>query len=419
MKITRNLILFVLLLFSCINCSAAVTQLTIDGPITPATLDYLKLGINTAKQNKSKAILIQLNTPGGLLSTTQDIVKTMLDSPIATVVYVAPKGAQAASAGTFLVYASDIAVMAPGTRLGAATPVTFGGDNDNPMIKKATEDTSAWIRSLAEMKNRHAAFGEAAVKDAQAITAKEALSKGVIEYIANDTTSLLSMIDSHKVDVAGENIALTLKGETIKHIEPSLKMRILSFLADPNIAYLLLLAGLYGLLFELMSPGNLLPGVVGAICITIAAYSLYILPVNHAGLILVILGVGMLVGEIFTSGIGILAIGGVIALMIGGFFMINRAHMSIGVALDVLIASGITFGVLIGATASLLIRSRRTPLVNSTIGHEGLVTTTIDLVGEVVVKGENWRATADSKIQEGEEIVVVSETDLTLHVEKK
>ena len=399
-------------------CSHAhVTQIVVDGAITPTTVDYLDKGIETAQRTQAKALMINLNTPGGLLTATQAIVNKMLASPVPIIVYVAPQGAQAASAGTFIVYASDIAAMAPATRLGAATPVIMGGEMGESIAKKATEDTTAWIRSLAELKQRESAFAEAAVKDAKSITSKEAFEKKVVEFIAQDERDLLDQIDGFPVSINGSKKQLSLVGMPIKRLDPSLKMQILSFLSDPNIAYLLMLAGIYGLFFEMMSPGGLFPGVIGAICLTLAAYSLYILPVNVAGVTLVVLGITMLVAEIFTTTFGILTAGGIIALMLGGFFMIDKAEMNVGISLDILLGSGMAFGVIMAATIVLLARAQSSPLVNSLIGMTGKVTKTIDATsGEVLIKGERWQARATSRIEVGTAVRIDRRTDITLHV---
>ncbi len=396
--------------------STSIAHLKINGPITPVTVDYINQGLAQAQNKKMPALLIELNTPGGLLSATESLVLSMLNTDMPVMVYVSPKGAQAASAGTFIVYASDLAAMAPGSRLGAATPVGLSGENQSDLQKKASSDAAAWLKSIAQHKNRWQSFAEQAVNNARSITASEALKLGVIEILAKDMDDLLKQSDQSVIQKNGKRMTLQTKNAQLVKIEPSLKMEILSFFAHPNIAYLLLLAGIYGIFFEIMHPGALFPGILGAICLCISAYSLYLLPVTTTGIILIVIGFCCLIFELLTPSLGILALGGLIALFLGGLFFIDQTEMAIGIGLDVLVGTVLSFAACVGLSLWMVMKSRHTPAVNDVIGLTGKVTQTLNPKGEVLIQGEYWQAQSAQPIRKGQLIRVIKKEGLLLTV---
>ena len=300
-----------------------VTLITYDGAITPACSDFIKLGIESAEKSKSECLIIKLNTPGGLLKSTRVIVSDILESKIPIVVYVSPGGAQAASAGVFITMAAHIAAMSPGTNIGAAHPVSMQGERDSIMSEKATNDAAAFIRSISEKRNRNIKWAEDAVRKSLSLSETEALKKNVIDLISPNIEELLKKINERKIEtVTGKKILNTVNAK-INEVEMTFSLKLLTILSDPNIAYILFMIGLYGLLFEIFNPGVIFPGVIGGICIILAFYSMHTLPINYAGLALIIFAIILFILEIKVVSHGILSIGGVISLIIGSIILIN------------------------------------------------------------------------------------------------
>ncbi|HET9680017.1 MAG TPA: nodulation protein NfeD, partial [Gammaproteobacteria bacterium] len=302
-------------------------MLTVEGPIGPAIAQHIISGLENAAQARADLVILRMDTPGGLSTAMREIIKAILASPIPVVTYVAPKGARAASAGTYILYASHIAAMAPATNLGAATPVPVGGapadkpesdseknnaDEGSAMQHKVINDAVAYIRGLAELRGRNADWAEQAVREAASLPAEQALEKNVIDVMATDVADLLQKIDGKTVIIDGQAIKLDTSGMVIEKIETDWRTDLLSILTNPTIAYMLMLAGIYGLMFEGFNPGAILPGVVGAVCLLLALFAFQLLPVNYAGVALIVLGIGFMVGEMFVPSFGALGLGGLI-----------------------------------------------------------------------------------------------------------
>ena len=300
-----------------------VLIITLDSAINPAASDYISYGIEQAVKNNSECLVIRLNTPGGLLESTRKIVSDILQSPIPVVVYVSPPGSRAASAGVFITLAAHVAVMAPGTNIGAAHPVTLQGQMDSVMTEKVTNDAAAFIRTISEKRARNVKWAEDAVRNSISITESEALKDNVIDLVANDMTDLLKEIDGKEVQTTSGSGILDTKNAQQIYLEMSFQQKLLSILSDPNIAYILFMLGIYGLLFELYSPGLIFPGVVGVICLLLALYSMQTLPINYAGLALIIFAIILFIMEIKIVSHGLLTIGGVISLILGSIMLIK------------------------------------------------------------------------------------------------
>ena len=416
-------LLFLLLLFSDAGASPKVHVITLDATINPATADYIHESIRAAQEANAQCLVIRLNTPGGLLKSTRVIVTDLLASPIPVVVYVAPSGSQSASAGTFITLAAHIAAMAPGTNIGAAHPVGMqGGEKDSIMNEKATNDAAAFIRTISEKRQRNVTWAEDAVRKSISITESEALREKVIDLIATNISSLLDSIDGKEVDINGSKHILDTKDAEILTLEMDWKHRLLDLLSDPNVAYIFFLLGIYGLMFELYNPGSILPGVVGVIAIIIALYSLHTMPINYAGLALILFGVILFVAEIKITSYGMLTVGGVISLALGSVMLIDSdsslefIRISWGVIVPAVLCTAAFFIFAIG----MGIRAqRRKPAtgIEGIVGETGEAISTLNPNGQVRVHGEIWNATSDGgKIASGTKIKVVAVENLKLHV---
>src|SRR5205085_8861688 len=311
--------------------AAPVAVVPLDGAIGPAAADFVRRSIERAATDGTELVVLRIDTPGGLDTSMREIIKAILASPVPVASFVAPSGARAASAGTFILYASHIAAMAPGTNLGAASPVSVmggGGDKDgkkgeDTMMKKAMNDAVAYIRGFAQLRGRNADWAEKAVRDAVSLPAEEALKQKVIDVIAPDVPALLAALEGKTIEAAGAKRSLHLRGASFEERAPDWRTRFLGVITNPSVAYLLILVGAYALLFEFMNPGLILPGVVGAIAILVALYALHLLPVNYAGLALIALGIGFMAAEAFVPAFGSLGIGGLIAFVLGSIMLIE------------------------------------------------------------------------------------------------
>lgn len=402
-----------------------VTLITYDGAITPACSDFIKLGIESAIKSNSECLIIKINTPGGLLKSTRVIVSDILESKVPIVVYVSPGGAQAASAGVFITMAAHIAAMSPGTNIGAAHPVSLQGEQDSIMSEKATNDAAAFIRSISEKRNRNMKWAEDAVRKSLSLSETEALKQNVIDLISPNIEDLLKKINGKKIQtVIGEKI-LNTENAVLNEVEMTLSLKFLTILSDPNIAYILFMLGLYGLLFEIFNPGVIFPGVIGGICIILAFYSMHTLPINYAGLALIVFAIILFVLEIKIVSHGVLSIGGVISLIIGSIMLINVESglevvkiswevIALFVALTVLFFA---FAITLGIKAQ---KRKPTTGVEGLFKEIGLAITDLNPEGEVKVHGEIWRAESiDGKIDSKSSVEIVDVENLKLKVKKK
>ena len=423
------LFLLALIFLPLLSSSSTIIQLEINGAIGPASSAYLKDGITTAIDKNSQLILIKLDTPGGLSTSMREMIQDITNSPIPVVTYVSPKGARAASAGTYLLYASHVAAMSPGTNLGAATPVNMmpspkvADSNSSGTIstleKKAINDAVAYIKSLAELNDRNISWAVDAVLKSKSISAKEALRIGVIDIMADDIDELLSKLDGKSVKVSNKTVVINTKTATIEYFEADWKTALLSIITNPNIAYIFLLIAIYGIFFELMNPGAIFPGVVGIISGVVALYALNMIPFNYAGLLLIMLGIAFMVAEVFVAGFGILGIGGVISFSIGSLLLFDADTLGSSVSLPLIIAFTLVSLAFFILVMKLFVGSRSLKVVS---GADEM----IGLVGEVVevnekgyyvhCHGETWSATSASKLVVGQRVEVIELSDLILKV---
>ncbi len=416
-----------------------VWLIEIEGAIGPATSDYVLRGFAEAEAADASIIILRMNTPGGLDTAMRDIIQAILASRTPIVSYVAPKGARAASAGTYISYASHIAAMAPATNLGAATPVQIaapsmpappmGGDqteeeSDPPetaMDKKMINDASAYIIGLAELRGRNAEWAEKAVREAASLDAETALEENVIDLIAEDLQDLISQLDGRVVTTDSGEQTLELADADVHHHEPDWRTEILSIITNPSMVLVLGMIGMYGVILEFYNPGSLIPGIIGVICLLLAAYAVQLLPLNYAGLALLALGIGLMVAEALVPSFGILGIGGVIAFSIGALMLFDTEVEAFKVGLPTIAATGIVFALLIFATINIAMKIRRKQVSTGAqvlIGQSGEALSDFGKEGQVRIGAEIWRATSDEDISEGDEISIVSIDGLLLTVRK-
>jgi len=413
------LVLFIFLLFS-ITSNADIIIIRADGVVNPVMSEFISKNIDTAVREKANALLIELDTPGGLDASMRSIVKKIIASEVPIVVYVSPSGARAASAGVFITLSAHVAAMTPGTNIGAAHPVGLGEKMDKKMAEKAVNDASAYIKSIAEKRGRNSKWAEDAVRKSASITEAEALKMNVIDIVAPSIDSLLKEIDGRKVETSTGKHIIKTTGVKVKYNEMGLRHKILNLISDPNIAYILLLLGFYGIFFELTNPGAIFPGVFGAISLILAFYSLQTLPVNYAGLLLIILGIILFILEIKMLSHGLLTIGGVISMIIGSLMLFESPSPLFRVSLKVILPAVIITALFFALTIAIAIKAyRRKPVtgIEGLIGLEGKAKTDIDeREGLVIVHGEIWNAWSDKPIKAGETIIVEKVKTLKLKV---
>ncbi|MFT4058170.1 MAG: nodulation protein NfeD [Legionella sp.] len=429
--ISRYLIrMVVTLLLATSSASAAkIVELGIKGSIGPATADYVVRTIDTSQQ--ADLILITIDTPGGLEESMRIMVQKFLSSKVPIVAYVSPTGARAASAGTYLLYASTLAAMAPGTQLGAASPVhiderlgNIGKGEKQPTImeKKINNDAVATIRALAQLRGRNSAFAQEAVLNAKTLTASEALKEHVINYIALNKHDLLSQLNGVTVTQNNQQITLNTNNPDIEVVSPDWRTYFLSMITDPTIAYMLLLLGVYGIFFELVNPGFVLPGVVGTIAMLTALYALQLMPINYVGFCLIILGIGFIIAEVFLPSFGSLGVGGTIAFVLGSIMLINTHSQTYHIAWSVIWAMALVNILIFIIILSMVVRVRRQKVRHgfaSLLGAKGKTLGDINLSGQALINGEIWNIRASCFIAAGKTITVVGNQGLTLDVEEE
>ena len=410
----------VFLVFSSVGSTQRqVLIMDLEGVINPATATYLERGLEQARKDEAALVVVRLDTPGGLASSMRTMVKAILNSPIPVVVYVAPRGAGAASAGVMVTVSAHVAAMAPGTNIGAAHPVSAGGgDIGKTMSEKVVNDMASYGRSIAQEKGRNADWVEKAIRESVSITAEEAVKKNVVDLEAADIDELLARIDGREISLKQGKVTLNTKDLEKKYFEPGVRDRILKTISDPNIAYILMMIGLAGLYFELSHPGAIFPGVIGAISLILAFYSFQTLPVNYAGLLLIVLAIVLFIAEIKIASYGMLSIGGLICLTLGSVMLFEDVGVSLQLMAPTVVLIG-GFFVVVSSLAFRAYRSKPKSGVEGMVGEKGLVKETIDPEGLVFVHGEIWRAVSEEKLEPGEKIQVEDVDGLVLTVKRR
>jgi membrane-bound serine protease (ClpP class) len=424
--------------------AAMVRVLTVQGAISPASADYLLRGLANAVEDKAALVVIEMDTPGGLDTSMRDIIKSILASPVPVATYVSPRGARAASAGTYILYASHIAAMAPATNLGAATPVELGpGSGEKPAAekpdadkdaadkpaatppgdaktRKAVHDAAAYIRGLAELRGRNVEWGERAVREAVSLSASEALKLNVIDLIAADLDDLLRQVDGRTIRMNGQTITLDTTDATIQLVKPDWRSRLLAVIGDPSIAYILMLLGIYGLIYEFSNPGMFLPGVVGAICLLLGLFALQLMPISYAGLGLMILGIVLMIAETFVPSFGALGLGGLTAFIIGSVMLIDTDLPGYGIPWQLIIPVALASGLFSFFVVGMAIKARARPVVTGAeemIGAHGEILDDMEHEGWARIHSEQWRVRSSVPLKRGSMVRVRARHDLTLDVE--
>ncbi len=408
-----------ILLLSPPSSVADIITIRADGVVNPVMAEFISKIIDESAREKADVLVIELDTPGGLDTSMRSIVKKIIASDVPIVVYVSPSGARAASAGVFITLAAHIAAMSPGTNIGAAHPVGIGAKMDKTLAEKAVNDAAAYIKSLAEKRGRNFEWAEKAVRESVSITEADALKLNVIDLIAPGLDSLLETVDGREVETSRGKQTINTKGIKVRHREMGVRLKILNVISDPNIAYMLMLLGFYGIFFELTNPGAIFPGVFGFISLILAFYSLHTLPVNYAGLLLIILAIILFILEIKVTSHGILTIGGIISMVVGSLMLFESPQPFLRVSMKVIIPAVIITAVFFSLTIALVIKAyRRKPVTGAEgiVGLEGETKTDVYKKGTVIVHGEIWSARSDEPIKAGEKIIVDKIENLKLKV---
>jgi membrane-bound serine protease (ClpP class) len=402
---------------------APIYTIEVDGIINPATAKFITESIDKATQENAQCLIIQLDTPGGLMESMRTIVKKILASNIPIIVYVAPGGARAASAGVFITLAANIAVMAPGTHIGAAHPVTLGaeGKESKTMTEKIVNDTVSYIKTIAKTRGRNVDWAEKAVRKSLSITEEEALKQNVIDFISPDLQALLSKIDGRVIKFDGVTRTLLTKGVKPRSMQMSWRYRLLDIISNPTIAYILLMLGIYGVFFELSNPGAILPGVVGGIFLILAFYALQMLPINFAGLALILFAIILFIAEVKVVSHGLLAVGGVISLFLGSLMLIESPTEYMRISLSVIIPAVLVSAAFFIFAVTKAIKARLTKPttgMEGLVGETGIAATSISPEGKVSIRGEFWNAISDQNVEKGEKVQVVGVMSLKLRVKR-
>jgi len=408
-----------------------IVALNVAGVISPASAEYVQRGLARAARDNAQLVVLTLDTPGGLDTSMRRIVQDILASPVPVAAYVAPSGARAASAGTFILYASHVAAMAPGTNLGAASPVSIGiapapADADKGKAgaldtheRKAMQDAAAYIRSLAQLRGRNVEWAEKAVTEAASLSADEAKARKVVEIVAGDAPDLLRQLDGRKLTTAAGARVLQTAGAATIAVEPDWHFRALSIITDPSVAMILMLVGIYGLIFELGNPGLVLPGVAGAVSLLLGLYALHLLPVNYAGLALMALGIAFIVAEVFVPAYGSLGVGGVVAFVVGALMLIDTDVPGYGLSWTLIgVLALVTLGFIV-FVAQMAVRARRRPVVSgvaSLVGADGEMLDDATDTGWASIRGETWQVTTAAHVARGQKVRVVAVDGVSLRV---
>ncbi|PLX51304.1 MAG: serine protease [Desulfobulbaceae bacterium] len=418
--------------------ASAALRLEIRGAIGPAAAEYVKEGLTIAEQSGAHLVILEMDTPGGLDTAMRQIIKAVLASPIPVVGYVAPAGSRAASAGTYILYASHVAAMAPATNLGAATPLRItplpgtsdegkGDDNSGDeqeiagssvLERKMVNDAEAYIKGLAKRHGRNAEWAARAVRQAVSLSAAEALALGVVDLVADGPEDLLAQLDGHEVALSSGPQKLVTRGMLVETLAPSWRIRLLMVITDPNIAYFLLLVGIYGLIFELTHPGLVLPGVAGAVSLLLALYAFQVLPVNYAGLALMLLGIMFMIAEAFVPSFGALGVGGIVAFVSGSLILMNDEGVRISRPL--IAATALTSAAVLMLFVGRFYKTSRRPLVSGAeglLGSVGEAMESFDGKGRIWIHGESWQALSRTPVAKGQQVRVTGQEGLTLNVE--
>ena len=434
----RLLLIVAALLLSLPAFAATVRVAEIHGAISPASAAYFLRALDAAQRAKADLLVLRLDTPGGLDSSMREMIQGILASPVPVATWVAPAGARAASAGTYLLYASHIAAMAPGTNLGAATPVAIGSGGGKPgdakpeddkegrallggaQEKKAVHDAAAYIRSLAQLYGRNAEWAERAVREAESLSAAEALKQKVVDFVAADLPDLLRQAEGRRVKLAGGEATLALAGAAVVAIAPTWKERLLAAIANPNIALILMMLGIYGLLFEFYTPGFGVAGIIGAICLLVALYALAMLPINATGALLIVLGVALMATEAFVPSFGAFGIGGIVAFVAGALMLIDGDLPGLEISLAFVVPLAVVSALMTFGIVAFALRARRRPAVS---GIEAMIGDIVDALedfereGWVRAFGERWQARSETPLKCGARARIVAVDGLTLVVE--
>jgi membrane-bound serine protease (ClpP class) len=416
--------LAVILLLPSFLFAQKVISINVNEGINPSTAEFIHLGIEKAQKENAECLIINLNTPGGLLTSTREIVTNIMQSSVPVIVYVSPTGAHAGSAGVFITLSANIAAMAPGTNIGAAHPVDMQGKSDAVLNEKIVNDAAAFIRTIAEKRNRNVQWAEEAVRTSVAITEQEALEKNVINVIAVTEKDLLTQVDGKQIQLENGSKILHTKNATVETLEMGFFQKVLSRISDPNIAYIIMMLGFYGLLFELFSPGAIFPGIIGVICLILAFYSMSSMPVNYAGLALIIFGIILFLLEIKVISHGMLAIGGTLSVLLGSMILFRSSPVENFVSLSWSVIFSVTaFSVLFFLfIVTMGLRAQRAKPVsgeNAMIGQTAITLTPLDPRGQVALMGEIWSAISLSqKIDIDEKVIVKEVKELTLYVQR-
>lgn len=412
----------------------AVWLLGIDDAIGPASADYLVRSLSQAQAQGAQLVVIRMDTPGGLDSAMRQMIKAILASTVPVASYVAPSGARAASAGTYILYASHVAAMAPGTNLGAATPVRIGGPpgtpsddkakggDDETLARKQVNDAAAYIRGLAQMRGRNADWAEKAVREAVSLSASEALRLNVIDQVADDLSDLLRKLDGKTLQVAGQPRQLQTAGASVVEHLPDWRTRVLAVITNPSVALILIMIGVYGLLFEFMNPGSAVGGVVGGICLLLALYALQLLPVSFAGVALILLGITFMIAEAFLPSFGVVGFGGIVAFVVGALILIDTDAPGFGIPLALIGTLALLSALLIGGVLGMALKARRRALVSGDAGLVGSLVTVTQVMasdpfcGVVLAQGEQWQVQCATPLQTGQNVRVTARHGVMLEV---